>query len=115
AGSVNKHAQAEASGSNRLDVRQKKVAEAERPEKRPGKDASLNAGRAQREASGPVAKASKAGPTLADGRRADDKHPQKRAATDNAERQAKTANKTAKAKGHVADRQDASDKNDRKL
>jgi hypothetical protein len=104
---VDKHAKAEA--------RQNTMAEAGRPEKRPGKDASPNADRAQREASGPRAKASKVGSTVADGRRADDKHPQKRAAADNAERQGKTASKTAKAKGHVADRQDASDKNDKKL
>jgi hypothetical protein len=83
-------AKAQASGKNRRDAKPRNVAaDAGHTEKSARKEASQNANRAQHSAKAPEAKAQKI---------ADSKHPQKRAADAKASQ--------AKAKSHVADRQD---------
>jgi hypothetical protein len=102
-----KHANALASDKKRRDARRNKVADTGRPEKHPGtgkKEASVNADRALRNAKRQDLKES----NVADPRHADDSRSQRRTAAD-------SSTHRAKARSHVAERQDASDKNDKKL
>src|SRR5262249_13922867 len=101
-----KRTKAQASDNN-PDGRRNQVADTGRPENHPGtgkKEASVIADRTPHNAKAQGLKE----PNVADRRHVDDKHSQRRAAADSSMRQ-------AKAKSHVADRQGASDKNDKKL
>jgi hypothetical protein len=102
-----KHAKAQTSDKNRRDARRNKVADTGHPEKHPGtgkKEASVNADQTPRNGDVRLLKVL----SLGDRRHADDRHSQRRTAADGSTHR-------AKAKSHVADRQDASDKNDKKL
>jgi hypothetical protein len=99
------HAKAQASDKNRRDAWRNSVADTGRPERHPGtgkKDASVNADHTPRNAKRQDLKE----PNVADRRHAEDRYSQRRAAADSS---------THRAKSRVADHQDASDKNEKKL
>jgi hypothetical protein len=99
-----KHAKAQASVKFHRDLRLNKVADTGRAEKHPGtskKEASVNAEQTRRNAK-------RHEPKVADHRLADGEHSQRREATDSPVHR-------GKAKSRVADRQDASDKSNKKL
>jgi hypothetical protein len=96
---VEKHAKAEASDKNRRESGWHKAADAGSSEKHPGKEATLSTGGTKRNARGPDAKGQKV---------AESKHPHKRAAAEIPDHQAKS-------KSRVADHEEASDKNNKKL
>jgi hypothetical protein len=101
------HAEAQASDKNRRGARWNKVTDTGRPEMHPGtgkKEALVNAGQTPRNAKRQDLKE----PNAADRRHAGDTHSQVRTAADNSTHR-------AKAKSYVADHQDASDKNNKKL
>ncbi len=96
---VEKHAKAEASDKNRRESKWHKVTDAGNSEKHPGKEAPPSTDATRRNAKGPDAK----GPKVAES-----KHPHKRAAAESPDHQAKSKNR-------IADHDEASDKNNKKL